>query len=61
MLDLAKKLSTGIPHVRVDFYELTGEPYFSEFTFYNDAGICPFRPGKWDYELGKHIKLQKIE
>lgn len=30
---LATKLSKGIPHVRVDFYDINGKVYFGEMTF----------------------------
>ena len=57
MLELAAKLSAGIPHVRVDFYQINGKVYFSEFTFYSDAGTVPFIPDEWDYTLGSWLKL----
>ena len=57
MLDLAKKLSDGFPFLRTDFYEINGKPYFSEFTFFSDAGMCKFTPKEWDEELGKRIDI----
>lgn len=57
MLDMARRLSNGLTHVRVDFYEINGKPCFSEFTFYNDAGIARFTPDKWDHILGQYITL----
>lgn len=57
MLELAKKLSQGFPFIRTDFYEINGEVYFSEFTFYSDGGMAAFHPPKWDLELGKKIIL----
>ena len=60
MLDMARTLSKGIAHVRVDFYEANETPYFSEFTFYNDAGLVPFKPAKWDLILGNYITLPKL-
>lgn len=35
---VATRLAAGRDHVRVDLYEIDGEIYFSEFTFYNMAG-----------------------
>lgn len=35
MIELCKKLSAGIPHVRVDFYESDGKIYFGELTFFH--------------------------
>ena len=34
MLSLARKLSKGIPHVRVDFYDINGKAYWGELTFF---------------------------
>ncbi len=61
MLQLAKKLSEGIPFLRVDLYEIDGKVYFSEFTFYSDCGFAPFTPPEWDDILGDWIKLPQKE
>lgn len=58
MLELAKKLSQNIPHIRTDFYVINGKLYFSEFTFYSDAGFAPFSPECWDRKLGEWIILE---
>lgn len=57
MIDLAGKLSEGIPFVRVDFYEIEGQVYFGEMTFFPGGGMEEFRPVEWDYILGGWIKL----
>lgn len=54
---LASKLSKGFPHLRVDFYEMTGKIYFGELTFSHWSGIVPFEPVEWDYKFGEWIKL----
>ncbi|OUN60896.1 ATP-grasp fold amidoligase family protein [Faecalitalea cylindroides] len=59
MIFLAEKLSTGIPHVRVDFYEVNGRVYFGELTFSHFAGLVPFEPEEWDYTFGEWIRLPK--
>lgn len=59
MKQLASKLSKGIPHVRVDFYEINGKPYFGEMTLYNRGGLVPFTPAKWDEIFGSWITLPK--
>lgn len=56
---LAAKLSKGIPHLRVDFYEVDGKVYFGELTFSHWSGLKPFEPREWDYKFGGWIKLQK--
>lgn len=57
MKELAAKLSVGIPHVRVDFYDINGEIYFGELTFYHWSGLVPFQPEEWDYTFGSWINL----
>lgn len=57
MIETAKRLSAGFPHVRVDFYEVDGKMYFGELTFYHFSGFMPFKPEKWDRVLGDWIKL----
>ena len=57
---LAEKLSEGIPHVRVDFYEVDGQVYFGEMTFFHWSGIVPFDPEEWDERIGAWIKLPQI-
>lgn len=57
MRTLAEKLSKGIPHLRVDFYEVNGKIYFGELTFSHWSGLVSFEPEEWDNEFGKWIKL----
>lgn len=57
MKQLASKLSKGLPHVRVDFYEVDGHPYFGEFTFFHLGGTGSFKPAKWDRIFGDWITL----
>lgn len=57
MKDICRILTKGIPFVRCDLYDVNGDIYFSEFTFFSDAGITPFHPKKWDLELGRMIEL----
>lgn len=57
MIELSKKLSKGIPQVRVDLYDINGSVYFGEMTFSHFGGMVPFVPEKWDYNFGEWIKL----
>lgn len=57
MKTLAAKLSSEMPHVRVDFYEVDGKVYFGEFTFFHHGGWTPFDPEEWDIIFGKEITL----
>lgn len=60
MKKLSARLSSNIPHVRVDWYEIDGRLYFGEFTFSTCAGMVPFTEKKWDEELGKLINLNLV-
>ena len=59
MKELAENLSQGIPHVRVDFYNINGKIYFGELTFFHWSGMVAFNPEEWDYKLGEWIELPK--
>lgn len=58
MVELAESLSSGLPHVRVDFFNIDGKIYFGELTFFTGAGMNPFYPEKWDYIIGDWIDLK---
>ena len=57
MIMVAKKLSEGIPFVRVDLYEINEQVYFSELTFSPCSGMMPFEPKEYDKKLGEMIKI----
>ena len=57
MLQLARRLSAGIPHVRTDFYSIDDKLYWGELTFFHGSGMEDFRPEEWDERLGKLIIL----
>ena len=57
MVDVATKLSEGIPFVRVDFFNVDGKVYFAEFTFFDWGGFKPFTNKEWDVKLGSWIEL----
>ena len=57
MKEFAHILSEGFPHMRVDFYEINGEIYFGELTFYHFGGIEPFIPESWDDIFGSWLTL----
>ena len=59
MIELSRKLSKDIPHVRVDFYDINGKVYFGELTFYHFSGFEKFEPEEWDRILGDMLKLPK--
>ena len=57
MKGLASKLSKDFPHVRVDFYEIDGQVYFGEMTFFHNAGWVKFDPLEWDNIFGNWLTL----
>lgn len=61
MLELAEKLAESHEFVRIDFYEVDGQVYFGEMTFYPGSGFEEFTPEKWDDILGSWIKLPGSE
>lgn len=61
MIELAKILSAGLPHVRVDFYEVNGKIYFGELTFYDMSGFLKLYPDTWEKEWGRLIDLSTIQ
>ncbi len=59
MLNIAEKLSEGFPYVRVDLYNINGEIYFGEMTFYPWSGYVQFEPDNVDFILGKEFNIEK--
>ena len=57
MKELAATLSEDIPQLRVDFYDINGQIYFGELTFFHHSGLETFDPEEWDYKFGEWIKL----
>lgn len=57
MIELSETLSKGFPHVRVDLYDINGQIYFGELTFFHFSGNVPFEPEEWDYKVGEWLKL----
>lgn len=56
---LAKKISKGFPHMRVDFYEVNGNVYFGEITLAHWSGLVPFEPQEWDIKLGEWLEINR--
>lgn len=54
---LAEKLSEGISHVRIDFYQTPSGIYFGEITFFDGSGFDAIEPIEWDYKIGSWLKL----
>ena len=57
MIEIAERLSKGIPHIRVDLYDACDQIYFGELTFFDGSGFDKIEPVEWDYKLGSMIRL----
>lgn len=57
LVEIASALSKDFPHLRVDLYDINGQIYFGELTFYHFSGFTPFVPLEWDYKFGEMITL----
>ena len=52
MLAAAERLAEGHDFLRVDFYEVEGQPLFGEFCLFPGSGLDPFDPVSIDERLG---------
>lgn len=57
MKEVARTLSKGLKHVRIDLYNINGRIYFGEYTFYHYSGLMPFHPHTWDEIWGEWLNL----
>lgn len=58
MVEIAKVLSSGFSHVRVDLYNVNGRILFGEMTFTNGSGFDVIRPYEADKMLGELWKIK---
>lgn len=58
MLEIVENLGKKFDFVRIDLYSLNNKIFFGEITHYPAAGIKPFIPQIFDFELGKHWKIE---
>lgn len=61
MMKLAEELAQDIPFIRIDFYDVNGQIYFGEMTFYPASGYGKFIDSEWDTKLGELIDLRKVK
>lgn len=61
MLDLSRKLSDGVPFLRVDLFICKGRVLVGELTFYPWGGFTPFDPAEAEEKLGELIALPSFE
>lgn len=59
MLEVASKLSTGFPILRVDLYEVGGKVYFGELTFTSLGGFMDYLTPEILLEMGRKVDLKR--
>lgn len=57
MKELSQKLAKDFPHVRIDFYEVSGRIFFGEWTFYPGNGLEEFASYEDDLKMGELITV----
>lgn len=57
MIELATILSENETFVRVDFYDINGDIFFGELTYFPGSGFEEFSPEIWDKNIGDMIEL----
>ena len=57
LLNLSRKLSAGIPHVRTDFYVVDKKIFFGELTFFHGSGLEKIEPESLNRQMGDWIVL----
>jgi len=61
MLAAAERLGSGHDFLRVDFFEVDGQPLFGEFCLYPGSGLDPFDPPQIDDWLGAQWSAERQE
>lgn len=61
MLELAKKLSSGIAFCRVDFFYVNKKTIFGEITFFPESGYGEVIPNEYEKILGDLIDVSLIK
>ena len=57
MIEIAKKLSAGFPHIRVDFFDTDKKLYVAELTLYPGGGYSKYNPESFNETMGNLFKL----
>ncbi|MEO6248594.1 MAG: ATP-grasp fold amidoligase family protein [Sphingomicrobium sp.] len=61
MIEAAEALGRGHDFLRVDFYDMPGQPLFGEFCLYPGSGLDPFDPVELDVMLGAKWRAARAE
>ena len=57
MLELSKVLSSGFPHLRVDFFDTDEKLYVAELTLYTGGGYSIYDPQSFNEKMGELFRL----
>lgn len=57
MISVAKLLSKGLVHVRIDLYNIKDKIYFGEYTFHHNGGLSVFKNKTDDIKWGDYIQI----
>lgn len=57
MMRLAEKLSADLPFARIDFYNVAGDIFFGEITFFPISGLGKYTSDDWDIKIGDMLLL----
>lgn len=57
MIELSKRLSSGFPHARVDFYYIKNKIIFGEITFFHQSGMGKITPEDFEIKMGNWLEL----
>lgn len=60
MIRIAECLAKDFHQVRIDLYNIDGQIYFGEMTFFHFSGNVPFYPSEWDKKIGDWWHLPEI-
>ena len=59
MIKMSEILANPFAYVRVDWYDVDGQLFFGEITYYHDGGNKPILPHEWDLKLGSQLMLNR--
>lgn len=57
MIEMSERLAIGIPHVRVDWYQIHDKLIFGEMTFFHQGGRGQIIPESFEEEMGSWLAI----
>lgn len=60
MILLSRKLSSGFPHARIDFYYIDNKIIFGEITFFHQSGMGKIKPIEFEMQMGHWLELPNM-